>query len=564
MSNLASRVDPDTLDAARAAYRAVCETWERAASEERAAAAAGTLPLPRAEERAYYDRLDRAYAVSKWNPSERRMASNLEQLARELYCGETLRRSDLTEDSKALRHYCRDDLDPDDHETQFIEYGPDEPHHWVLLVDTDSRGRVPRHLPDRAALEAYAAHWRDLHRNLRGRELAVLVVPGEQVIFAVWSPERLDEAGTRELAWALSGDMAEPRFQTLPYPFELPRLPESLGADDDDGVGIYLPAAPMKKLADRQTQAGAITGRPTGIAALDGILSGGYLPRDALVGIGGAFEQCKTTLTLEALENLAAEPDSLNVLLALDEPETALRARRLQRRGLSREAARAALNTEAEHAMLAESDFSIVTAEPGELFEDFIALVLAEAGGRQVNLAIDSIQKLQTRTGAGKEPKARVSAASQAVRNAVTIGRGRLRILFTSEVVPRSGTLKDSSSLGFDADLIVLTTKNRTEDGLSLAVVKNRYGEKATLMVGLDRAGQRLYDVAAGKAAGKPATLRDKVWRVLGDLGTAPGNEIAKAVGGRKADVLAVLRKCREAGELAYGPEGFSFPAGGL
>lgn len=442
---------------------------------------------------------------------------------------------------------------------------PDEPHHWVLLEDVGRLGRV-RKLADRSAAIAWAHQWRESHRELRGRELVAYVAPGKKVAFAIWAPTPLLETETRTLAWELSGDVAEPRFRAVTYPYDVPDVPADWGDADDVRDGIYLApdvAAPSRSLRDRRTTDVTISGRPTGIAALDGILSGGYLPSDALVAIGGNYGQGKSTTLLEVLENLSTDPGTFNVYLVLDEPELPIRARRLQRRGLSREEARAALNTPTEEVI--GDSIVVVTGLPGELFEDFLVQVLEEAAGRRVNLVIDSIQKLNTRAGVGKGAREKVGAASNALRAAVLAGCGKLRILFSSEVARGTGELKDSGSLDFDADLILLVGMNASEDALSFEVSKNRYGPKRTLTVGLDLAGQRLFDPA--DRTSKPRSQRkppEPVWpqvvKVLTERGPLSGRGLEMWVKAKAARLRAELEARTAAGDVQYDGNVYRLP----
>ncbi|HVY27032.1 MAG TPA: ATPase domain-containing protein [Polyangiaceae bacterium] len=384
----------------------------------------------------------------------------------------------------------------------------------------------------------------------------MFAIPGKQVHFAIWHCDVLLDEPAREAARAWAGSGAEePRFVPLPSPYTLPDYSDEWYNSENNEYGIYLPApAPATSLRDRASRAATISGHPTGVKALDGILSGGYLPSDALVGIGGANGQGKTTTALELLENLtAADPEALGVYVVLDEPELPIRARRLQRHGLDREQARAALNTDAEAEI--KPDLVIVPGEPDETFEDLLEQVRAEAAGRQVNMVIDSVQKLRTRASLGMGTRERVAAASQALRTAVLAGKGKLRILFTSEVARGSGDLKDSGALDYDADLILVASLNAGETAVSYRVAKNRYGTKVTLQVPVDLASQRLDP--------PPPPGDDVVWsRVRGALASATGDgwlsqrAVETAAGGNRGKVRACL-KARTGLDVESGPAGY-------
>lgn len=476
---------------------------------------------------------------------------DLQGLARAFAQGGKLQRAQLSADGLALEYYAEHCGGPAFDEKAFRELPP---HHWFIVEDQSRLFRVPKKLPaDPEYWAGHARRWRDSHRNLRGREVIVCMQPGRRVHFILWHPTPVYESDATSIVWEMSGDASEPRFVQAANPFELPADIE-LPNGEWRAPMVYLPAETnTKTLRERRSSHARITGRPTGIKALDGILSGGYLPSNAVVAVGGDYGQGKTTCALEALENLATEPESFNVYLVIDEPEAPIRARRLQRRGYSREAARAALGSPAEDALERESALLVVPVAQDELFEDVLEQVKREAGSRQINVVVDSVQKLKTREGTGRGTLQRVTAASQAIRSAVNDGNGRLRIVFISEVTRGTGELKDAAALDFDADLTLIVSMNAAEDELAFQVRKNRFGPKTPFRVPLDREGQRL-----------DPTPHTELWhRARAFLAERPGDgcaaqtEIENALGGKRERVRQMLRvwverKLLEKGKLGY------------
>ncbi len=415
----------------------------------------------------------------------------------------------------------------------------DEPRPWYIIRDTQRI--TPLHVDD---AETFAQAWRESVPDLRASEMLVRVEEGENVEAILMAPSR---PTNYEIAVWCNRVANGQRFAPASYPWSV--WPEDL---------IYLPAvraAPIVTLRDRRSKASAISGYPTGLACLDAVLCGGYLPSDALVGVGGLEGAGKTLLQLAILEGLAKEPRSVNVFYALDQPERHIRSRRLQRSGLSREEARAAVGTDAEDKLNAGVNLEIVPRVDGELFEDFLALVLAGAAdGQQVNLVVDSVQKLETREGVGRGDRERVGAASRALRAAVS-SQSKLRILFSSELALGSGNMKDSGSLKYDADLNMLVT--RSENELRIKIKKSRYGgENEELKLAFDE-NQRLTDPGVD---GLKVQVWNKIQAVLAETGKASGAKIEDEVKGDTRVVRQVLKERVAVGDLV--PEGKGRSAG--
>jgi len=450
-------------------------------------------------------------------------------------CDLVVRRDEVDDLTQALQWHARNGgKSPIKHPPTFT----DRPRYWAIV--TDRRTTVPPGLSD-AAREKWSEKWRDSVPELRGSELCVYAEGGEHVTFVVWWDAPRSSSDVKAWCDRISGDVddeKEPRFQAR----EQWRLPEE---------SVYLPGENARATALTLRERARANALPTtvlldtGIASLNAQLRGGGIPLGTRVLIAGRTGQCKTTLALHLAE--AASDQGWFVLwLAYDERAALITSRRLQRRGLSPEAAR--LLPQAELEKLEQLPF--VVLDPDKPYEDLVREAFEEAGERPLLIVIDSIQKSETRAGRDKGERERLTAAVDTIVEYQA--RYPAIVVATSELARGSEELKGSGALDYGGELTLKV--QRTEALLNVAIAKSRIGGEQPFKLALGAAAQRLSDADVAKAQQAVAAVHDGVWEqvkaALGKHGPKSRSGLKPWVTTKDVTLVDVLRSRVAAGEL--------------
>jgi hypothetical protein len=485
-------------------------------------------------------------------------ANSLEEFAREMWGGNTIHwLPDWTGDSYALSWYLRDQYPLDDmseyaaenlaraiergerFDDRDAEWLPAEPHHWTVLEDMSPRfGHVPVKVADRADQRAFAEQWRASHRSLREREVAVLALPGHQVIFALWSPTKLTEADGRALAWELSGDAAEPRFRAVAYPLTPPDLPDNWTDYAEGESAIYLPAvaAPVVALPKASDLARApeqaSTKILTGINAIDTLSLGAPgIARNSTWVLYGREGSCKSTLAYVVAEAANGVGYTIGWLAHDQESPEQVTARRLQRRGLS--FAEAEALPPSELAKLDGDGFEVLGKE--WLLEQAWQGLYEEATrrGQPLLMVVDSLHQVLT-DGAASGQRERLDETLRLVNQCRA--KWPATVIVTCEQTD-DGKPKGSTSIRHFANVMLHTT--RRGDDLRIEVAKYTGGREPTFTLKLDALGQRVLDPEAAARAKASAELRAAIVGAVRDLGAkATGQRIEGAITGHDNKVV--------------------------
>jgi KaiC/GvpD/RAD55 family RecA-like ATPase len=449
-----------------------------------------------------------------------------------------------------------------------VELTPDEPerhfHHWALFEDLSPHGLAPAKIASHAEQVSFAEQWREsLPREARAREVAALVVPGAQVVFAFWSAQKIDESGERAMARELNGDRREPRFRAVAYPFKFPGLAAEdwvMAEEEKTLWGIYLPAevATATKALPRALAAarapGAADKLVTGISALDQLAHGAPgLARGVLVVAAGIEGSGKSSLYFEIAETALAAGDVV-LWAAHDEKGHRIRERQLKRRGVPPTVAEA--RPAAELAKLEALDFFVIGAV--DLLEISWEAAYDFAAGRPLTVVVDCLQKVNMAGLDEHGQRERIDAALKAIQACQE--RWPATVLATSEATS-SGKAKGSTGIGHAADVVLELSRQRGSDVVRVIVSKNRDGAEQTIEVVLDRVGQRVLAPGAAAKAKASVELRACILEVIDRHGVASQTKIeVECEGFDNKRVRAELKNLVAEGVLAKGPKGFTRP----
>lgn len=313
---------------------------------------------------------------------------------------------------------------------------------------------------------------------------------------------------------------------------------------------------------------------PTGLEPLDKATRGGPLSGRVIV-VGGAPGAGKTTLMVQVCRQYALAGHHV-AILAADEDADGLLIRWGQLEGLSRDN----LEEGNEHARenlalrLEELDPPLILVDQEE--HDDVTLdevgemlgELAKATGRQSILMADSLQTVVARgTSKARDLRERADFVMRAAKRTAKkhghlviltseMARGFYRSKKNEERIDPLAAFKESGGIEYGAALaLALVNVSADSDAVDVYVAKNRMGSKPSFRIELDRARARFSVIDRPSdeqvAASRDAAQRRKVLSLVKLAGPqATKTSIAKQLGGRKSDALALINDMIDTGAL--------------